>query len=316
MKILFVPTICPSKQGDLLELTILHGLRTILGNRCIDYPRKKIMYHDFSDTPKNTLHGKGFSLLTYPILDLSEQERVIENIDVVLYGSGHMYGEGRLPELKGLTKNIWVLDGHDLYGQAPRKILYENEEIIGTQYMNCFKREYIEELECTYPTGFGIPIHRIKPINLSIKTQMYQKTAPDAAVFKLVNDLGGGDKHYKFDSEEEYYNDLQKSWFGLTCKRGGWDCLRHYEIIAAGAVLLFRDFKKKPVLCSPQCLPCLSYSSIDELNSIMTKLVVNGQPTSEYMYYLTQQRKWLYNVGTTDARAFNIIQILNNKIKT
>lgn len=61
MKLVFVPTIALDKQGDLLELTILHGLRTVLGRNCIDYPKKKVMYHDFSDTSKNSLHGKGLS---------------------------------------------------------------------------------------------------------------------------------------------------------------------------------------------------------------------------------------------------------------
>ena len=64
MRLLFVPTINPDCQNDLLEVSILHGLRSILGKDCVDYPRKKIMYHDFSDSPKDSLHGRGFSLLT------------------------------------------------------------------------------------------------------------------------------------------------------------------------------------------------------------------------------------------------------------
>lgn len=52
MKILFVTTRNPNKQGDYLELSILHGLRKVLGENCVDYPKKKIMYHDFSETQK------------------------------------------------------------------------------------------------------------------------------------------------------------------------------------------------------------------------------------------------------------------------
>ena len=100
MKILFVTTKSPSCQGDLLELSILNGLRSVLGSNCIDYPKKKIMYHDFSESPKNTLHGKGFTLLTHKIADLSQDQRVICDIDAILYGCGHMYGEGRIPELE------------------------------------------------------------------------------------------------------------------------------------------------------------------------------------------------------------------------
>ena len=45
MRILFITTKNPTKQGDLLEVSLLHGLRKVLGDDCVDYPRKKIMYH-------------------------------------------------------------------------------------------------------------------------------------------------------------------------------------------------------------------------------------------------------------------------------
>ena len=33
-------------------------------------------------------------------------------------------------------------------------------------------------------------------------------------------------------NESDYYKDYQRSYFAITCKKGGWDCLRHYEILA------------------------------------------------------------------------------------
>jgi len=321
MKILFIPTTNPTKQGDLLELSILHGLRSLLGKQCIDYPRKKVMYHDWSDTKKDNLHGRGFTLLTEPIQDLSEEDRTLDEFDAVLYGCGHMYGEKSIAEFNKLAinRNIWVLDGHDLHGDAPKKITIkegdEELEVISCQFQKCFKRELVEDnLELVYPTGFGIPRHIIRPIDLSKKDQMFQKTAPDNSVFKQVSDIGGGFAHHKFTVEEEYYDDLSKSWFGLTCKKGGWDCLRHYEIIAAGSVLLFKDYNKKHPLCSPQCLPCLSYSSKEELDDIMNRLVVNNTPTDEYHFYLNKQRQWLNNVGTTEARAREIIKTIEKNL--
>ena len=312
MKIVFVPTKNPKAQGDLLELSILHGLRSVLGSNCIDFPKKKIMYHDFSESPKSELHGRGFSLLTDPIRDLTADQREIKNIDAILYGCGHMYGEGRIPELEDYCDNIWVLDGHDLYGNAPRKILFEGEFVIGTQFEKSFKRELVEDnLKNVYPTGFGIPIERIMPINLEVKTQLFQKTAPDDSLFKEVGDFGGGFKHHIFTEEKDYYDDLTSSWFGLSCKKGGWDCLRHYEIIAAGSLLLFKDYDKKPKNCSPQSLPCISYSTEEELENITNSLIINGKPTKSYMDLLLQQRQWMYNHGTTEARALEILRKIN-----
>ena len=316
-RILFVPTKAPGPQGDHLEVSILNGLRTIMGENCVDYPRKKIMYHDFSESPKDSLHGRGFSYLSKPLQDLTEEQRKLDKFDAILYGDGHMYGEGPDKELNKLANgNVWVLDGHDLYGNAPRKIwIKEGDEdihVIGVQYRKCFKEELVEKVEDVYPTGFGVPSHRIMELDLNKKDQLYQKTAPDGAIFNIVRDLSTQNSHHKFTVEEDYYNDLNRSWFGLTCKKGGWDCMRHYEIIAARSVLLFYNYNLKPVTCAPQCVPTLSYSTKEELDDITNRLVVNNKPTDEYMFYLEEQIKWLLNVGTTEARAAHILRVMQN----
>ena len=63
MKILFITIKSPKQQGDYFELAILNGLKKILGNNIIDYPKKKIIYGDYSEVSKEELHGRGFSLL-------------------------------------------------------------------------------------------------------------------------------------------------------------------------------------------------------------------------------------------------------------
>lgn len=316
MKLLFISTKHPDKQGDLLEVSILHGLRMFLGDDCVDYPKKKIMYHDFSESPKENLHGRGFSLLTTPIPDISNRDIFNQKFDAILYGAGHMYEESPYNEEidKLANGNVWIIDGHDLYGNAPKKIYYKGEEIIGNQYKKCFKRELVQEEDGVYPTGFGIPRERILPIDFDKKDQLFQKTAPSFSIFGGENELGGGFAHHKFDVENEYYDDLSRSWFGLTCKKGGWDCLRHYEIIASGALLLFRDYEKKPKKCSPQDMPCFSYSSLDELNCIMNELVVNNKPTNGYIKMINNQRNWLYSVGTTVSRAKYIVDTIEKNI--
>ncbi len=321
MKILFLTTKNQESQGDYLELTILLGLKAILGNNVIDIPKKKIIYGDFSKSAKNQLHGKGFTLLSEKIedLDIKRDEKSILEIkfDAIIIGCGHLYGEQfNLNELNKITKNIWILDGHDLYGNAKRKIYHNKECVIGIQYNRSFKRELVEnpfKFNQVYPTGFGIPESKICEINLLSKTQLFQQTAPDYALFRIQNDLGGS-KHHKFTIEKKYYMDISNSWFGLTCKKGGWDCLRHYEILAAGSLLLFRDYKYKPKNCSPQNLPCISYSTIEELYEVIERLLPNGKPSLEYFEILSKQRQWLLNFGTVKARAdFIIHNITQNK---
>ena len=51
---------------------------------------------------------------------------------------------------------------------------------------------------------------------------------------------------YIFKNEKDYYKDYQKSKFGVTKCKAGWDCFRHYEILANGCLPLFLDVEKCP----------------------------------------------------------------------
>jgi len=86
--------------------------------------------------------------------------------------------------------------------------------------------------------------------------------------------------------------------------------LRHYEILASGACLLFRDYDQKPPLCAPQNLPCFSYSSLDELEKLINRLLVKNSPTKEYIDMVCKQREWLLQNGTTKMRATQLVQTL------
>ena len=201
-------------------------------------------------------------------------------------------------EINKLTPNVWYIDGHD------------DERIRKTP---CFKRELYYNQDLVYPTGFGIPHYQIRPINLNNKKSFFQKTAPYHSIFMPATDLGTR-FHHIFTNENDYYDDMSNSYFGLTSKKGGWDSLRHYEIMASGSLLLFRDYDKKPKQCSPQNIPCFSYSTIEELNKLMARLVIDGRMTDEYIDMLFKQREWLLKYGTTEARALDIINVmLKNK---
>jgi hypothetical protein len=60
--------------------------------------------------------------------------------------------------------------------------------------------------------------------------------------------LPGDTSNYLFKAGEEakYYDMYRQSMFAITHKKGGWDCLRHYEILAAGCIPIFEDLDKCP----------------------------------------------------------------------
>ena len=51
---------------------------------------------------------------------------------------------------------------------------------------------------------------------------------------------------YSFNEPSDYYQTYAESWWGITHKKGGWDCMRHLEIIDSGALPLMYDAKSIP----------------------------------------------------------------------
>ena len=70
------------------------------------------------------------------------------------------------------------------------------------------------------------------------------------APYKKTQTLGtvipGNPKTYIFKDEHSYNSDYQKSFFAITKKKSGWDCFRHYEILANGCFPYFIDLDKCP----------------------------------------------------------------------
>ena len=53
-------------------------------------------------------------------------------------------------------------------------------------------------------------------------------------------------KPYSFNDEVDYFQAYSKSVWAITHKKGGWDCMRHLEIMASGCIPLMHDAKKIP----------------------------------------------------------------------
>jgi len=84
-----------------------------------------------------------------------------------------------------------------------------------------------------YPISFSIPESKIVPA-LPPKTKRFGHIVP------------GDLKTYIFKTEQDYYNDYQEAIFGKTVKKGGWDTLRHYEILANGCIPWFEELPECP----------------------------------------------------------------------
>ena len=88
------------------------------------------------------------------------------------------------------------------------------------------------------------PISFAYPTNKFIKNKNIQNS--DQKIYGFSYIIPGITK-YSFDNEDAYNSHYSKCLFALTFKKGGWDCFRHYEIIAAGAIPYFVDIDDMPV---------------------------------------------------------------------
>lgn len=83
------------------------------------------------------------------------------------------------------------------------------------------------------------------PIQFSIPESKVVPCVPDKEqAFATVNPYDRST--YIYDNEKDYYEDYQRSYYAITCKKAGWDCMRHYEILANGAIPYFVDLDKAP----------------------------------------------------------------------
>jgi hypothetical protein len=83
---------------------------------------------------------------------------------------------------------------------------------------------------------------------------------------------------YVYTTEKEYYNDYQTSWFGITHKKGGWDCMRHYEILANGCIPLFRDIH----MCPKATMTHLPKELIQHGLMLYEKMQINDNDTTRH----------------------------------
>jgi hypothetical protein len=301
MKIAYITIKDKNVQGDYLEIMALRSFRKVLGENCIDYPKKKTLYGDWSEVTKDNLHGKGFTIFTPELQEIKSRD--ISNVDAVVYGfvKKPNYVNDIYPEIDALNKPTFYIDGHD------------DADVMVTP---CFKHEVHGHPEGeVFPMNLAIPSEKIRDIDLSIKRQLIQKTAPPYSRFG-PQVLGiPGRQLYIYDNEEDYYEDMSQSWFGLSCRKGSWDALRNYEIIAAGSLLLFRDLDQKPRFASPLNIPGVSYSTPQQLEGIVNSLLVDGKPTDQYIHILNQQRQWLLDNATEKAVGEYMVKIIEEKLK-
>ena len=85
------------------------------------------------------------------------------------------------------------------------------------------------------------------PISISIPSEKIVKNVPKKE--RVMAELIPGDlSTYRFGKgqEKEYYEMYQIARFAIDKKKGGWDAMRHYEILANGCIPIFENLEELP----------------------------------------------------------------------
>ena len=115
---------------------------------------------------------------------------------------------------------------------------------------------------------------------------------------------------YIYNNEEDYYNEYKKSYFAITKCRGGWDCMRHYEIIANGCVPYFIDIEKCPINTMTLLPKDLIIEGNKLYNTFKDKNIneLNEEAIDEYNILRTKLMEHTKNHLTTEKMAEYILQ--------
>jgi hypothetical protein len=177
------------------------------------------------------------------------------------------------------------------------------------------KKESFHEKNNKYLNNF------IFPITFSIPECKIIKTIPEKN--KLISDLIPGVlSTYIYNNENDYYKEYMSSIFSTTTRKGGWDCLRHYEILACGSIPYFPFLED----CPDNTLSLLPKDLIIEGNLLFIKLKnkkfndLNNTELEECNMLSTKLLKYTIDNLTTKKMAqyilnkINIVNIKNLKI--
>ena len=234
MKILYVTSyidIAKASGGfisDYQNDLVFYGLRELFGDDVVDSTQIVSLYKEYKNKiPSQHLWGgmTTFWLIGENNIDRSNIEEKIKDryYDLIIYGAIK-----RCKQYYDLVSKYYppekviLIDGNDESELDP----------LHTKHLY-FKRELQQHHPNLLPFTFGLPTCKLAEPNKN-KIQEYATCIP------------GQPETYIFNSEQPYYEDYQKSYYGVTMKKAGWDCMRHYEILGNYCIPYFIGLENCP----------------------------------------------------------------------
>jgi hypothetical protein len=148
----------------------------------------------------------------------------------------------------------------------------------------------------------------IHPIGFSIPKEKLVQSIPKKTTI-LATSIPGQLDTYIFNKEEDYYNDYKQSIFAITTKKAGWDCMRHYEILANGCIPFFPTIEK----CPRNTMGLWPKNLLVEANRLYNKLGNNVSHKNEIHKRYVNKLKTM-GVDECDPKILNECTLLITKL--
>lgn len=306
MKILFTRNL--EHQTDHLSDMLIHGFRE-LGHEVVDAPRIWHIYNDSQPGPsgedRTQLHGRGFTLTNIIDEDNADRSDIEDRIrnqyfDIVVLSRADFESIYEKLILDTYPKDkIIIIDGKD---QGDLTHWRDHTHLIdcGTY----FKRELYMDNPKIHPISFSFPRQKIIDRTGITKEKLMSGAKPVP---------GGDPAKYTFDNEQDYYRDYASSYFGDTMRKGGWDCQRHYEIMASGAVPIFLGIEQ----CPPQTCVSLPKDLLLAVNGLIADNGIEWFTTEPGLTVYNELQRQIFdhflNNCTSEATAKYVLELHLNQ---
>jgi len=164
-------------------------------------------------------------------------------------------------------------------------------------------------LTMPFPIQFSIPECKVVQ-EIPVKTRDFSIVVPGAYIYHV---------------ESDYYNDYQSSYFAITTRKGGWDCLRHYEILANGCIPYFIGLENCPkntmrllpkeLILEAMHLEGVSHKKIDHTKFNLAKYYeILNKLLAHTRKYLTSERMAEYLLQTLNYSGKGKILFLSGNV--
>jgi hypothetical protein len=120
------------------------------------------------------------------------------------------------------------------YGGQELLEIGPQDEVLSVQPLNISHIPTLIQKAYIHPFSYGIPDELIVS-SVPAKSELFASIVPGNHSTYI----------YRVGQEAEYYAAYQRARFAYTTKKGGWDALRHYEILANGCIPIM-DFSGCP----------------------------------------------------------------------